>query len=244
MLTKKLAAVALLCLSQAAHAALTTDQKVSDFTQLAALYARNYGPYEAKRDLFGFDLYNIKPWLDQVKASKTDLEFYDICTKYVASLRDSHDEFTMRPSYEPYLPISVDVYDGKVLIEGIDRSLLPTSSYPFRVGDELVSIDGKSMQDWIKELDPYTVNGASNAVSRARIAANLAVDRYQAWWVTSPLSIGDKTTATLVIQRQSGATETYTMPWQVIGVPVMGEGPIPSFPSAVTAAKSKKDLVS
>lgn len=220
---------ALLCLCPIAFADLTVDQKVSDFTQLAALYARNYGPYEAKRDLFGFDLYDIKPWLDQIRASKTDLEFYDICVKYVASLRDSHDEFTIASSYEPSLPISVDIYDGKVLIDGIDRTELPVSQYPFRVGDELVSVDGKSMQDWIKELDPYTVNGASNPVSRARLAANLVLDRYQGWWVTSPLSLNDRTTADIVVLRQSGATETYTISWDLYGIANMGEGPIPGF---------------
>jgi len=229
MFIRKVIVFALLCFCPSAFAELTTDQKVADFTQLAALYARNYGPYEAKKDYFAFDLFNVKPWLDQVRASKTDLEFYDICVKYVAGLRDSHDEFTIRSSYEPYLPIGVDVYDGKVLIDGIDRKLLPASSYPFRVGDELVSLDGKSMQDWIKELDPYTVNGASNAVSRARLAANLAVDRYQAWWPTSPLSLGNRTSTTLVVKRQSGDTETYTVAWQLYGTPVLGEGPIPGF---------------
>ncbi len=228
-----LVAVALLALCPAALAQLTTDQKVSDFTQLAALYARNYGPYDAKVELYGFDLYVTKPWLDQVRASKTDLEFYDICTKYVASLRDSHASFSIRASYEPYLPITVDIYDGKVLIDGITRSLLPLAKFPFRTGDELLSIDGKSMADWIKDLDPYTVNGASNAVSRARIAANLALDRYQGWWITSPLSLGDRKTATLEVKRQStGATETYVIDWQILGVPIMGEGPIPPLPKA------------
>ncbi len=240
MIAKLLAPIALFCLCPSAVADLTTDQKVGDFTQLAALYARNYGPYEAKKDYFGFDLYNVKPWLDQVRASKTDLEFYDICVKYVASLRDSHDEFTIRSSYEPYLPIGVDVYDGKVLIDGIDRKLLPAATYPFRVGDELVSLDGKSMQDWIKELDPYTANGASNAVSRARIAANLAVDRYQGWWPTSPLSLGNRTSATLVVKRQSGDTETYSVAWQNFGTPVFGEGPIPGFSANTMQSRRPK----
>ncbi len=225
--------IALLCLLPNAFAALTPDQKASDFTQLAALYSRNYGPYEAKRDLFGFDLYNIQPWLDQVRVSKTDLEFYDICVKYVASLRDSHDEFTIRSTYEAYLPMGVDVYDGKVLIDGIDRKLLPSAAYPFQVGDELLSLDGKSMQDWIKELDPYTVNGASNPVSRARLAANLAIDRYQSWWPTAPVSVGGNTSVMLDIKRQSGDIETYSVSWQILGMAVMGEGGLPSFPTTV-----------
>jgi hypothetical protein len=198
-------AVALLLAAPLAFADLTMDQKISDFTQLAGLYARHYGPYEAKRDLYGFDLFDLKPWLEKIRASKTDLEFLDICTRYVASLRDSHDGFTIRSNYEPFLPLGVDVYDGKVLIDGIDRVSLPLARYPFRVGDEILSIDGKTMEQWIQELDPYTVNGASNPVSRARIAANLAIDRYQGWFTTSPLSmIEGKTTATVVILRQTG----------------------------------------
>ena len=49
----------------ATHAqnALTSDQRVADLNQLASLYAKNYAPYEWKRDTFGFDLLNLKPWL-------------------------------------------------------------------------------------------------------------------------------------------------------------------------------------
>jgi hypothetical protein len=229
-------ATALLLAAPLAFADLTMDQKVSDFTQLAGLYARHYGPYEAKRDLYGFDLFDLKPWMEKVRASKTDLEFLDICTRYVASLRDSHDGFSIRSNYEPFLPIGVDVYDGKVLIDGIDRVSLPITRYPFRVGDEILSIDGKTMEQWIQDLDPYTVNGASNPVSRARIAANLAIDRYQGWFTTSPLSmIEGKTTATVVILRQTGDTETYEIEWQIFGTPYYGEGPIPPFRTELKA---------
>ena len=75
-----------------AFAQLTVDQRIADFQQLVGLYVKNYGPYEWKRDIIGFDLLNVKPWLDQVKQSKTDIEFYDVCVRYVAALQDSHDE--------------------------------------------------------------------------------------------------------------------------------------------------------
>lgn len=80
-----------------------------------------------------------------------------------------------------------------------------------------MSVDGKIMQDWIKELASSAVNGASDAVSRTRIAANLAVDRYQGWWQSAPLSLGNAKTATLVVKRRSGATETYVVDWQILG---------------------------
>jgi len=55
--------ISFLCLAPLGFAQLTADQKVSDFLQLAGLYAKNYGPYQEKKVIFGYDLYNIQPWL-------------------------------------------------------------------------------------------------------------------------------------------------------------------------------------
>src|SRR5215471_20229608 len=68
-------------------AQLTPEQKMSDFLNLAGLYAKNYAPYEWKRDVYHFDLLNLQPWLDQVAKAKDDLDFYDVCVRYVAALR-------------------------------------------------------------------------------------------------------------------------------------------------------------
>ena len=57
----------MLFLGSAAFAQLSQDQKVTDFMQLVGLYVKNYEPYSWKRDVIGFDLYNVKPWLDRVK---------------------------------------------------------------------------------------------------------------------------------------------------------------------------------
>ena len=55
-------------LTAVASAQLTTDQKIADFQNLSALYAKQYAPYEWKRTLFGFDLLNTVGWLDRVRA--------------------------------------------------------------------------------------------------------------------------------------------------------------------------------
>src|SRR6266496_4113523 len=117
--------------STACYADLTVDQKVGDFMQLAGLYAKHYAPYQWKRDVIGFDLYNVKPWLDKVKQSQTDVDFWDICVQYVAAFQDSHDEYVIPSNYTATLHFDVDIYDGKVLIDGIDRTWLPKTDYPF-----------------------------------------------------------------------------------------------------------------
>jgi hypothetical protein len=219
-------AAGLLALAPVMLADLTVDQKVSDFMELAGLYAKNYGPYELKLTLYGFDLFNVSPWLDQVKASKTDIDFYDICVKYVASLRDSHDEFTIRSTFDAWLHFDGDIYEGKFLIDFIDRVYLTRPKYPFAIGDELVSVDGVTVADLLKKFDPYSVNGASNPVSRARLAAGTITERYQGW---NPRATEIGKDATIVVRRQgTGAVETYTITWDVFGDPLTTAGRVPS----------------
>jgi Peptidase family S41/PDZ domain len=219
----------LLCTAPLGLAQLTADQKVIDFMELAGLYAKNYAPYEWKRDVMHFDAYNIKPWLEKVNAAKTDLEFYDICVNYVASLQDSHDEFTLPSDFFAYLHLDTDIYDGKTLIDGIDRSYLPSSKFPFQIGDEIVSVDGKGTQDWIQANIPYAANGSGNPSSRRRLAADAITFREQFFFPRAH-EIGDS--ATVVVLRQNGNMETYTIPWDKSGTPIIKVGPVESPKSA------------
>jgi hypothetical protein len=76
----------------AAHAqdALTRDQRISDLSQLASQYAKNYGPYEWERDVQDFDLLRLTPWLQRIHDSD-DLDFQEALIEYVASLNDADD---------------------------------------------------------------------------------------------------------------------------------------------------------
>src|SRR5579884_643426 len=216
---------AALFLVGASFAQLTQQQKVADFMQLSGLYAKYYAPYEWKRDVIGFDLYNIQPWLDQVNKTTDDLGFYDVMARYVASLKDSHDEFILPTDFEAYLHFDVDIYDGKVLVSGIDRKYLPSKKYPFTVGDQVISIDGVPAQDFITANIPYAANGSANPVSAARLAADAITFRYQGF-IPRLSEIGDS--ATVVIQSQSGTSATYTITWDKLGTPLTKIGPVPT----------------
>ena len=73
-------AIVLSCASSC-YAQLTHDQKVSDFSAIAGLYDKNYGPYNWKIEAFGYDMLRLQPWLAQINASTDDLSFYDICVR-------------------------------------------------------------------------------------------------------------------------------------------------------------------
>ncbi len=227
-----------LCLAPLSLAQLTPDQKVSDFMQLAGLYAKNYGPYEEKRDVFGFDLYKIQPWLTEVQQSASDIDFYDICVRYVASLQDSHDEFTIESDYDAWLHFNGDIYDGKFLIDFIDRGYLSRSTYKFTFGDQLLSVDGVAVADLLTQFAPYAVNAASNPVSRARIAAATITERFQGWYPRAT-SIGEN--ATVVVKQRDGTTGTYTIPWDVLGTAVTSEGPVHSPKLSASSSVTRKN---
>jgi hypothetical protein len=211
---------------QPCFAQLTQKQKVSDFLDLAALYDKDYGPYQWKVEVFDYDLLNLQPWLDQIYTSTDDLAFYDICVRYVASLHDFHDEFTLPSFYEAYLPLTADIYDGRVLVDFVDTTVLDPASYPISIGDEIVSVDNISAANWISILSPYSVNGQGNPVSRNRLAVASMLDRYQGWY-TYASNIQPGQVATLVIRSANGRA-SYSIPWSTIGLPLFSEGPVPN----------------
>jgi hypothetical protein len=206
-----------------AQQALTREQRIADLTQLASQYAKNYGPYEWKRDVQGFDLLRLTPWLHRIQHSD-DLDFQEALIEYVASLNDAHDTIAFPTTFSAALPLTVDIYDGKVLIDSINRGLLPIASFPFDIGDEIVAFDGRPVQEVIRSLRKYAI--AANERSTDRIAATRMVSRIQQ---IMPHSFELGPVASVAIKLAStGATSTFTIPWFKNGIPITSQGPLPS----------------
>jgi hypothetical protein len=206
-----------------AQDALTRDQRNSDLTQLASQYAKNYGPYEWKRDVQGFDLMRLTPWLQRI-AHSDDLDFQEALIEYVASLNDAHDTIAFPTTFSAQLPLTVDIYDGKVLIDSLIRALLPVGQYPFVIGDEVVSVDGRPVMDVIQSFRKYAI--AANPRSTDRIAAARLTGRSQQI-MPHIFELGDAATLRIKLAA-TGETNTYTIPWIKNGIPILSQGPLPS----------------
>jgi hypothetical protein len=211
---------------------LTPAQKDADFRYLASLFSTYYAPLDWKKQLFNFDALSIKPWLDRVSKTTTDLDYYEICVEYVASLNDTHDHFTLTSDFSVTLGFTTDVYDGALLIESINRSLLPSTTYPFTIGDELVSVDGTAAQQFLTDYAKYVAY--ANPIAAKRMAATRVTTRPQSRMPHATDLIGKS--AAVVIRRQSGVLETYTIPWIATGTPLV-VGPVPS-PKALQAHRT------
>ncbi|MFN7935306.1 MAG: S41 family peptidase [Bryobacteraceae bacterium] len=205
-------------------AQLSTDQKVLEFQQLAALYAKQYAPYEWKRDAIGFDLLQLGPWLDRVRRTKDDFEYLDLCYDYVSSLRDGHVRFYLPSNFSADSGLFLDLYDNKVLVDSIDRQLLPVRTFPIQVGDELLSVDGKPIAELITEFKKFAPSG--NGRAAVRDALDLIVYRVQSAYPRAHLT---PDTSKFQFRRQSnGAVETYDVRWLKDGIPLTAIGPVPS----------------
>ncbi len=227
----------LISASSAVHGQnLTPVQKDADFRYLASLYSTYYAPIDWKKQLFNFDALAITPWLDQVAQTKTDLDFYEVCVAYVASLHDTHDHFSMWSDFFATLGFSVDMYDGVLLIDSINRTQLPTKDYPFVIGDQLLSVDGRDVQLLLQDFAVYSAWGNPSATKR--LAAQKITGRSQSLMPHATDVMGK--TATVVIQRQSGATETYMIPWTTTGTP-LSVGPVPSPKTARAPRKTVRE---
>jgi C-terminal processing protease CtpA/Prc len=206
-----------------AQETLTTNQRDTDLVQLASMFAKQYAPYEWKRDVIGFDLYRLTPWLQRVHHAD-DLDFQDALVEYVASLDDAHSFISFPSTFSASFGFTVDIYDGKVLIDSVNRARLPAAQYPFDIGDELVALDGQPVQAVIASLRKYSV--AANPRSTDRFAASLIANRAQSF-VPHAVDIADVAVASVRLAA-TGAVNDYQIPWAKSGIGVVSQGPVPS----------------
>lgn len=194
-------------------AQMTADQKVADFTSMSQFYVRHYTPANWKTQIFGFDLRNIAPWLTRVRATQNDLEYFDVCIEYLASLKDGHIAYRVPSFFQAYLLFDVDIYDNRVLVEFISSAFNRTR-FPMAIGDEILSVDGVPVNDLIQRFAKY--GESANDRSTRRRAADLITFRPQSV-IPTAASVGD--TARVVVRRASGEV-TYDIPWSKFGEPI------------------------
>ena len=228
---RKVLAVLLAGLALPALAQMTSDQRVTDFQALTALFSKRYGPANWKIEAIGVNIFDVKPWADRVRAAENDLEYYQICAEFVASLQDGHSSFRTPSNFSADLGLFTDIYEGKVLIESINRTRYPADRFPFVIGDELISIGGRPVEEILTELSKQ--RGFGNERGRRRIAADALVFRAQVFYPKA-VDLPDETEV-VILRAETSEMETYTLKWLKIGFPLRQVSPVPTPVYGVTA---------
>ena len=108
-------------------AQMTPEQRLFDFQAVASLYAKRYAPANWKQQSIGVNIFEVKPWADRVRAAKSDIEYFEIMSKYVASFRDGHTGYSAPSRFLANLGIFVDIFDGRCCLR---RSTAPVIQSP------------------------------------------------------------------------------------------------------------------
>lgn len=221
--------ILLFLLAMACQAQLTIDQKIAEFEQMAGMFAKGYGPHDWKKQAFGIDLYDNAKWYQQIRATRTDIEFFDVMARWVAQLNDAHDTYSNPSNFVAQLNFWVDLYDGKLLVDFVDRGRLPASQFPITNGYELVSIDGVEATKILEEMLSY--NAVANPKTSQRFAAEAITYRWQG---VVPKANMTPEISTVVFRRFDGGLESYRIPWTKTGVPLESVGVYPGYRSGAS----------
>lgn len=193
---------------------LTTAQKLSDLNSLVGTIKSGYGPLKYKEKTLGINIDMLaREYAEKIEATKTNGDFYYLLVQFVAEFQDSHFGASLPTTHRSKLNISTDYVDGKVLIEAINREKLSEEKFPFEKGDEIVTFNGKPVQEEINKLIPYMGQGFK--LTAQRKATMMLVSRNGA---KVPVQTG---TVTLGIKRfKTRMISDVELNWELSGKPV------------------------
>lgn len=201
----------LIALTQLSTAGLTAEltpaQRHADLEILHRVIAEDYGPLEQKKEKFGLDLGALTHAYEaRLSEGSTDEDLRYLLMQYVAEFHDSHFSARVPSKKEARLGFTVDIVGNKILVEEIDRALLPESAFPFRRGDELVAFNGAPVSEEITALRKY--NGMGREATARRFAAFHLTVRLER---ILPLPRGMARVG--IRKRGEGAVRELSLPW-------------------------------
>ena len=199
----------------AMSAQLSVGEKTLDFQQLLGRIKSSYGPLQYKKETQGIDIDVLEAnYLRQIQESKSNTEFYYLITKFIAEFHDSHFGAQIPTDKRSVLPFTVEWVQGKVYIDEVTAELMSPEKFPFKKGDELISIGGITTEELLKELMPYVNSGFEK--TRLHTAAWMITARRSA---RVPTPVG----STEVVVRPAGKVEVLSQNFDWI---VKGEDPV------------------
>lgn len=123
-----------------------SDDVVGALYTMRSVYRAEYAPAQWKKKFSGYDLeteFNKALAAVQAKPDLTLADAREIFKSFVYAMRDYHTSISFVSTESASLPLSIKSAGDKVFLVFIDRAKLSEASFPFHVGDELVTLDGK-----------------------------------------------------------------------------------------------------
>jgi hypothetical protein len=156
----KMKKISFLALSVASLSANATPDSLSNAVienlyAMKSVYRSEYAPADWKRKFINYDLDTaFQQALDAVNASPnlTQAESREILKDFIYKMKDYHVSISFVATEAANLPIVVKGAEDRFFLAYIDRTKLPESSFPYHIGDELISFDGKPALQAVTEV--------------------------------------------------------------------------------------------
>ncbi|HTM64608.1 MAG TPA: protease-like activity factor CPAF [Gammaproteobacteria bacterium] len=218
-----------------AQADSLSNAVVENLYAMKSVYRAEYAPAAWKKTYANYDL--DKTFEEAVNAANanpnlTQLEAREILKNFIYAMKDYHTSISFVSTEAASLPLTIKGADDRFFIGYIDRSKLSESAFPFHVGDELVSFDGKpvltavmEVQNQITENVPATDRAlAELSLTNRRAARGIKVPQ-------GPVMLGIKA-------RGSDKVTNIQLIWDYTPEQVSPRGDVTSLKSKFKAVKS------
>lgn len=142
-----------------------------DLDHIKNMVEAYYAPIERKKTYHGWDL-DLE--IDKAKqkvleASPLSAKAYQkILLQFFKSMKDYHVMVRFFSTEKASLPFQVASAEGRYFIQYIDRSKLSPFHYPLNNGDELISFDGRPVDEVVQEFKRTQMGSESGGADQAR----------------------------------------------------------------------------
>ncbi|MDF2549372.1 MAG: protease-like factor [Chlamydiales bacterium] len=131
------------------------EKMLSELDFIKSMVKTTYAPAKWKQTYFQWTIDEaIDQAKEQVLLSKVIgiKDFHQILRFLFNSMRDYHVGVHFIATEKASLPLTIKGHQGRYYITSIDRSKLKEKQYPFQIGDEVISFDGKPIAEAIAQI--------------------------------------------------------------------------------------------
>lgn len=132
------------------------DSVKMELSFIKRIFETGYAPTAWKNEHFGWDLNTEYQNSVQVLTSKGEdlsaTDYRKLVKDFLGSTRDYHVGVQFFSTESASLPFLVNGVDGRFFIVWMDPTKIDQTTFPFRLGDEVVKFDGKPVADVVAAL--------------------------------------------------------------------------------------------
>lgn len=217
-----------LILSTSAFADTLQDDLIFNLYTMKSVYRAEYAPAAWKARTFGYDLnteFNKAVAAVQSTPDLTLKQGQTILKNFVYAMKDYHTSISFVATEQASLPFSIKGTADRFFFVYIDRSKLPESTFPFSVGDEVVTFDGKPTAQAVAEVQAEYIENvpgtdkmsAENSLTLRRAARGRVVPK-------GPITLGIKV-------KGSEQVSSYQLVWDYTPEKIKDRGDVTSAPT-------------